>query len=42
MNKNKKLAAVQLLEERIKGASPQEAGKIAKRLVKLKDNWLNH
>ncbi len=34
--------AVRRLEEKLKSAAPPEAGKIAKRLVKLKDEWVNH
>ncbi len=30
-----------MLEERLKGASPDECGKLTKELVKLKDDWLN-
>ena len=39
--RNKKLEAIRLLEEHLKGASPDECGKIAKELVKLKDDWIN-
>lgn len=39
--KCKELQAVRLLEERLKAASPSESGKLAKELVKLKDDWLN-
>ncbi len=39
--KCKQLAAVRALEERLKGASPDECGKLTKELVKLKDDWLN-
>ncbi len=41
MKKSKQLRAVRLLEERLKSASPADAGKIAKELVVLKDEWLN-
>lgn len=39
--KCKQLIAVRALEERLKGASPAECGKLTKELVKLKDEWLN-
>ena len=41
MNKERQLAEVRALEERLKSASPADAGRIAKRLVKLKDAWMN-
>ena len=41
MNKNRQLEKIRQLEEQIKGAIPAECGKITKRLVKLKDEWLN-
>lgn len=41
MSKSKQLLAVRLLEERLKGASPAECGKLTKEIVKLKDEWLN-
>lgn len=41
MGKSKQLLAVRLLEERLKGASPDECGKLTKKIVKLKDKWLN-
>lgn len=39
--KSKQLEVIKLLEERLKGASPNECAKITKELVKLKDEWLN-
>ena len=41
MDRDRKLRAVRALEERLKTASPADAGKLAKKLVKLKDDWLN-
>ena len=41
MKKSKQLEAIRLLEEQIKGASPQESGKLTKELVKLKADWMN-
>lgn len=41
MKKCRQLLAVRLLEEQLKGASPDECGKLTKELVKLKDEWLN-
>ncbi len=41
MNACKQLLAIRLLEERLKGASPSECGKLTKRLVKLKDEWFD-
>lgn len=41
MSKSKQLLVVRLLEERLKGASPDECGKLTKEIVKLKDKWLN-
>lgn len=38
---DRRLGKVRRLEERLKSASPTEAGKLAKKLVKLKDEWLN-
>ena len=40
MNVSKRLYAIRLLEERLKGASPAESAKITKELVKLKNEWL--
>ena len=34
------LRDVRALEEKLKGASPSEAGKLAKKLVKYKEKWL--
>jgi hypothetical protein len=39
--KSKQLLAIRLLEEKLRGASPSECGKITKELVKLKDDWMN-
>lgn len=39
--KCKQLVAVRMLEERLKSASPSECKKITKKLVKLKDDWVN-
>lgn len=41
MKKSKQFEAIRILEEKLKGASPQESGKITKELVKLKDDWMN-
>ncbi len=40
-NKSQELLEVRLLEERLKGASPASAGKLTKKLVKLKDEWMH-
>ncbi len=37
---DKMLRRIRALEDRLKAASPQEAGKLAKKLVKLKEDWL--
>lgn len=34
------LARIRAIEEALKGASPSEAGKLAKKLVKYKEKWL--
>lgn len=39
--KDRKLRAVRHMEERLKALGPADAGKLAKKLVKLKDEWLN-
>ncbi len=39
--KHKPLGTVRLLEKKLKGADPREAGKLTKTLVKLKDDWIN-
>ncbi len=39
--KDSKLRAVRRMEERLKAMDPADAGKLAKKLVKLKDAWLN-
>ena len=41
MSKMRELEKIRALEERLKSASPTDSGKIAKKLVKLKDRWLN-
>ena len=37
----KKYRAVRALEEELKSAQPSDVAKLAKRLVKLKDEWVN-
>ena len=39
--KCKQLAAVHILEERLKTATPAESARLTRKLVKLKDEWLN-
>ncbi len=39
--KYKQLAAVRILEERLKTATPAEGARLTRKLVKLKDEWLN-
>lgn len=41
MNKRKQYRALRGLEEKLKGASPGECARLTKKLVKLKDDWLN-
>lgn len=41
MKKCEQLAYVRMLENRLKGASPDECGKLTKELVKIKDEWIN-
>ena len=41
MKRDKKLLRVRALEMRLKAASPVQAGRLAKKLVKLKDAWIN-
>lgn len=41
MKANKILRTITLLEERLKAASPPEAAKLTKKLVSLKDEWIN-
>lgn len=38
---SKQLKHIRAIEEKLKGASPEESAKLAKKLVKLKDDWLN-
>lgn len=38
---SKQLKTIRLLEERLKGASPDECAKLTRELVKLKHDWLN-
>lgn len=39
--KCRQLILLRRLEEELKSASPDECGKLAKGIVKLKDDWLN-
>lgn len=39
--KSRELSALKKLEERLKYASPSDSAKLAKELVKLKDDWLH-
>ena len=41
MKPNKLLAALASLEKQLKAASPSDAGKIAKKIVSLTDEWIN-
>ncbi len=41
MKRDRRLLAIRLLEERLKSASPADAGKLAKELVRLKDDYFN-
>lgn len=41
MNKCRQLAYIRMLEDRLKGASPEECAKLTKELVKRKDEWIN-
>ena len=41
MKVNKILDTIALLEKRLKAASPPEAAKLKKKLVSLKDEWIN-
>ena len=41
MKKTGQLLRIRALEEALRSASPVKAGRMAKRLVKLKDDWLN-
>jgi len=39
--KSKQLKTVRALEERLKYANPSDSAKLAKKLVKLKDDFVN-
>lgn len=41
MNSKRVLDTIALLEKRLKEASPLEAAKLTKKLVSLKEDWLN-
>lgn len=41
MNPCRQLLYIRLLEDKLKGASPNECGKLTKELVKQKDLWVN-
>jgi len=40
MEKNKKLKAIRIMEDRLKRAEPSECGKLTKELVKFKNDWI--
>ncbi len=41
MDRCRQLEYIRLLEEKLKGASPGECGRLTKELVKMKDRWIN-